>query len=76
MKIVVVGTGNVGLVSGACFAEIGHEVVCVDKDKDKVKSESDKIKQEKLKKEKKELKAELKTEDSIMAPIRWFKRRE
>ena len=38
MKIVVIGAGYVGLVSGACLAEIGHDVVCVDKDKEKVKS--------------------------------------
>ena len=36
MKIVVLGTGYVGLVSGACFADIGHSVVCVDTDKKKV----------------------------------------
>lgn len=36
MKISVVGTGYVGLVVGACFAEGGHEVVCVDIDKEKV----------------------------------------
>ena len=30
MKICVVGTGYVGLVSGTCLAEVGHEVVCVD----------------------------------------------
>ncbi len=36
MKITVVGTGYVGLVSGTCFAETGNEVICVDIDKDKV----------------------------------------
>jgi UDPglucose 6-dehydrogenase len=36
MKIVVVGSGYVGLVSGACFADFGHDVVCVDKDLEKV----------------------------------------
>lgn len=37
MKLVVIGTGYVGLVSGACFADIGHEVICVDKDERKIK---------------------------------------
>ncbi len=37
MKITVVGTGYVGLVSGTCFAEFGVNVVCVDKDKEKIK---------------------------------------
>lgn len=36
MKIGVVGTGYVGLVTGTCFAEMGNEVLCVDIDKDKV----------------------------------------
>ncbi|HEU4383749.1 MAG TPA: UDP-glucose/GDP-mannose dehydrogenase family protein [Anaeromyxobacteraceae bacterium] len=36
MKIVVVGTGYVGLVTGTCFAESGHEVVCVDTDEGKI----------------------------------------
>jgi UDPglucose 6-dehydrogenase len=36
MKLVVIGTGYVGLVSGACFADIGHKVVCVDKDERKI----------------------------------------
>jgi len=38
MKVVMIGAGYVGLVSGACFAEFGTEVVCVDNDKDKVKN--------------------------------------
>ena len=36
MKIVMVGSGYVGLVSGACFADFGHEVVCVDKVESKI----------------------------------------
>ena len=36
MKIAVVGTGYVGLVTGTCFAETGNEVICVDNDKTKV----------------------------------------
>lgn len=36
MRIVVIGAGYVGLVSGACFADFGHEVICVDKDADKI----------------------------------------
>ena len=41
MKIAMIGTGYVGLVSGVCFSDFGHEVVCVDKDQaklDKLKS--------------------------------------
>jgi UDPglucose 6-dehydrogenase len=36
MRIAMIGTGYVGLVSGACFSEFGTEVVCVDKDADKI----------------------------------------
>jgi UDPglucose 6-dehydrogenase len=36
MKIVMIGTGYVGLVSGACFADFGHQVVCVEKDAGKL----------------------------------------
>ena len=35
MKLVVIGTGYVGLVSGLCFAEFGFKTICIDKDKDK-----------------------------------------
>ena len=38
MNITVVGTGYVGLVTGACFAEFGVQVVCADNDADKVGS--------------------------------------
>ena len=37
MKLAIVGTGYVGLVTGTCFAEVGHHVVCVDNDAAKVK---------------------------------------
>ena len=36
MKVAVIGTGYVGLVSGACFADFGHTVTCVDKDASKI----------------------------------------
>lgn len=36
MKIAMIGTGYVGLVSGVCFSDFGHEVVCVDKNQDKL----------------------------------------
>ena len=37
MKLTIIGTGYVGLVTGACFAEVGHQVICVDNDDAKVK---------------------------------------
>jgi UDPglucose 6-dehydrogenase len=37
MKLTLIGTGYVGLVTGACFAEVGHQVMCVDNDAAKVK---------------------------------------
>ena len=36
MKICMIGTGYVGLVSGTCFADLGNKVYCVDKDKAKI----------------------------------------
>src|SRR5215468_2310551 len=37
MKLCIIGTGYVGLVTGTCFAEVGHQVICVDNDAEKVK---------------------------------------
>ena len=37
MKLCMIGTGYVGLVSGVCFADLGNEVICVDKDEEKIK---------------------------------------
>ncbi|MFQ5563050.1 MAG: UDP-glucose dehydrogenase family protein [Parvularculaceae bacterium] len=36
MRVTMIGAGYVGLVSGACFADFGHDVVCVDKDRSKI----------------------------------------
>ncbi len=36
MRIAMIGSGYVGLVSGACFADFGHDVICVDKDESKI----------------------------------------
>ncbi|HEY0327053.1 MAG TPA: UDP-glucose/GDP-mannose dehydrogenase family protein [Allosphingosinicella sp.] len=38
MRIAIIGTGYVGLVSGACFSDFGHDVVCVDKDSSKIEA--------------------------------------
>ncbi len=38
MKLTIIGTGYVGLVTGTCFAEVGHDVICVDSDAGKVKT--------------------------------------
>ena len=38
VKICIVGSGYVGLVTGACLAEVGHEVICIDKDHQRIKN--------------------------------------
>ena len=37
MKVTIVGTGYVGLVSGACLAEVGNKVLCLDLDPEKIR---------------------------------------
>ena len=37
MKITIIGAGYVGLVTGTCFSEFGHEVICIDKDRQRIK---------------------------------------
>lgn len=36
MRVAMIGTGYVGLVSGTCFSEFGHSVVCVDKNPERI----------------------------------------
>ena len=36
MKLAIIGTGYVGLITGACFAEFGYQTVCIDKDQDRI----------------------------------------
>ena len=36
MKLVIVGTGYVGLITGACFAEFGYQKVCIDKNETRI----------------------------------------
>jgi UDPglucose 6-dehydrogenase len=43
MKIAMIGSGYVGLVSGACFADFGHDVICVDKDQSKIDRLNDNV---------------------------------
>ena len=40
MDIAIIGSGYVGLVTGACFADVGHNVICVDNDEGKIKTYS------------------------------------
>jgi UDPglucose 6-dehydrogenase len=41
MKLAIIGTGYVGLITGACFAEFGYQTVCIDKDENRVKELND-----------------------------------
>ena len=41
MKLAIIGTGYVGLITGACFAEFGYQTVCIDKDEKRVKELND-----------------------------------
>ena len=43
MKLTIIGTGYVGLTSALCFANAGHDIICIDKDENKIKSLQNKI---------------------------------
>ena len=43
MKICIIGSGYVGLVSGACFSDLGNKVICVDTDKEKINKDKIRI---------------------------------
>ena len=43
MRITVIGTGYVGLVAGACLADMGNDVICVDNNEEKLKKLGSKI---------------------------------
>ena len=52
MKICILGTGYVGLVSGTCFSDLGNNVICVDKDSKKIETpKTDEVIKEVVKKE-------------------------
>ena len=38
MKVAIIGTGYVGLTTGACLAEMGHDIICIDKIKSKIEA--------------------------------------
>ena len=64
MKIAMVGSGYVGLVSGACFADFGHDVVCIDKDQRKIDA-LHKKRMDKLEKEQKMVQSKANNETRI-----------
>ena len=58
MKLCMIGTGYVGLVSGVCFADLGNDVICVDKDIKKINSLHERFINKKI---------DLSTEDKVEA---------